>query len=172
MGGLGGYDPLLMELVPLAPEHAAELRRIHLTPEVAAYWGTMDEKFPDDEPESTRFTILVDGAVTGLVQYGEESETDFRRAWIDVFVDPAVRGRGVGTEAVKRVMRILIDERGHHRITIDPALENAAAVRSYIKAGFRPVGVCHSAWRNPDGEWRDELYMEYVELPGDVHRAA
>ena len=161
-----------MELVPLAPEHAEELRRIHLTPEVSAYWGAMAEGFPDDEPESTRFTIMVDGAVAGMVQYGEEDEPDYRHAWIDIFVDPALHGRGVGTEAVRRVMRLLIDERGHHRITIDPALENGAAVRSYIKAGFRPVGVCRAGWRNPQGEWRDELLMEYVELPGDVQGAA
>ena len=161
-----------MELVPLAPEHAEALRRIHLEPEVSRWWGAMDPAFPDDEPESTRFAILVDGAVAGMVQYGEETEPDYRHAWIDIFVDPAVHGRGVGTEAVRRVMRMLIDERGHHRITIDPALENGAAVRSYIKAGFRPVGVCRAGWRNPEGEWRDELFMEYVELPGDVQGAA
>ena len=162
----------MIALEPLAEAHAADLRRIHETPEVHRWWGAMDARFPFDEPESTRFAIVVDGRVAGLIQYGEESEPDFRRAWIDVFVDPVLHGRGVGTEAVRRVMRLLIDERGHHRITIDPALENGAAIRSYIKAGFRPVGVCRSAWRNPDGEWRDELYMEYVELPGDVQGAA
>ena len=162
----------MIELRPLASEDAEELRRIHLTPEVSRWWGPMEPGFPDDEPESTRFTIVVDDRVAGMIQYGEEPEPDFRRAWIDLFVDPALHGRGVGTEAVRRVMRLLIDERGHHRITIDPALENGAAIRSYVKAGFRPVGVCHSAWRNPEGEWRDELYMEYVELPGDVQGAA
>ncbi len=161
-----------LELVPLAPEHAEELRRIHLTPEVSRWWGAMEEAFPFDEPESTRFAIVVDGAVAGHIQHGEETEPDYRHAWIDLFVDPALHGRGVGTEAVRRVMRMLIDEHGHHRITIDPALENGAAVRSYIKAGFRPVGVCRAGWRNPDGEWRDELLMEYVELPGDVQGAA
>lgn len=162
----------MIELRPLASEHAAELRRIHLTPEVGAFWGTMDESFPFDEPESTRFTIVHEGRVAGLVQYGEEDEPEFRHAWIDLFVDPAQHGRGIGAEAVRQVMRHLIDERGHHRITIDPALENAAAVRCYVKAGFRPVGVCHAAWRNPAGEWRDELLMEYVELPGQVQRTA
>ncbi len=161
-----------LELVPLAPEHAEELRRIHLTPEVSRWWGAMEEAFPFDEPESTRFAIVVDGAVAGLIQHGEETEPDYRHAWIDLFVDPALHGSGVGTEAVRRVMRMLIDEHGHHRITIDPALENGAAIRSYIKAGFRPVGVCRAGWRNPDGEWRDELLMEYVELPGDVQGAA
>jgi aminoglycoside 6'-N-acetyltransferase len=161
-----------VQMRPIAAEDVAELRRIHLTPEVSAFWGEMAEGFPDDEPESTRFTILHEGRVAGLIQYGEEEEPDFRRAWIDIFVDPALHGRGVGTEAVRVLMRHLIDVRGHHRITIDPALENGAAIRSYTKAGFKPVGVCHAAWRNPAGEWRDELYMEYVELPGDVHGAA
>ncbi len=48
-----------VELVPLAPEHADELRRIHLTPEVLRWWGEMDPAFPDDEPEATRFAIVV-----------------------------------------------------------------------------------------------------------------
>ena len=56
-------------------------------------------------------------------------------------MDPAFHGRGIGTEAVRRVVRLLIDERGHHRITIDPAAENAAAIRAYEKVGFRPVGI-------------------------------
>lgn len=62
-------------------------------------------------------------------------------ASVDLFLDPALRGRGLGTEALRRVVRMLIEERGHHRITIDPATENLAAIRSYEKAGFRPVGV-------------------------------
>ena len=60
-------------------------------------------------------------------------------------------------------MRHLIDERGHHRITIDPASENAAAIRSYEKAGFRPIGLMEAAWRDEDGTWRDTLLMELVD---------
>ena len=164
MGGGGGPHPAVIELVPLAAEHAGELRRIHATPEVSAFWGTMDPKFPDDEPESTRLAIVHEGRVAGLIQYGEESEPDYRHAWIDIFVDPALHGRGIGTTAIRACLRLLIDERGHHRVTIDPAVENEAAIRCYAKAGFRPVGVCRAAWRNPEGEWRDELLMEFVEL--------
>ena len=54
-------------------------------------------------------------------------------------------------------------ERGHHRITIDPAPENEAAVRSYEKAGFARVGTLTRAYREPhSGEWRDELLMEWL----------
>jgi RimJ/RimL family protein N-acetyltransferase len=48
-------------LRPLAKRDAAQLRRIHSTPEVARWWELPDDDFPFDEPESTRLTIEVDG---------------------------------------------------------------------------------------------------------------
>ena len=163
---------MTIELQPLAPEHAAELRRIHQTPEVLRWWGEMADGFPDDEPETVRFAILHEGRVAGLVQVGEETEPDYRHAWIDVFVDPDKHGHGIGSEAVRRALRFAIEDRGHHRVTIDPSLYNVAAVRSYEKAGFLPVGVMRASWRNPDGVWEPSLLMEHVELPGDVQGAA
>ena len=155
-----------LELHPLAEEHAAALRAIHATAEVSAWWGAMDDDFPlGDEPETTRFAIVVGGEVAGMIQYGEEPEEDFRHAWIDIFVDPRRHGRGIGTEALRRLVATLIDERGHHRITIDPAVDNVAAVRSYEKAGFRTVGVMRRSWRDPGGTWRDSLLMEIVVDP-------
>jgi RimJ/RimL family protein N-acetyltransferase len=47
----------------------------------------------------------------------------------------------VGAEAVRRIVRLLIEERGHHRITIDPAAANARAINAYTKVGFRPIGT-------------------------------
>jgi aminoglycoside 6'-N-acetyltransferase len=150
-------------LRPLAPDDAAELLRIHREPEVLRWWDEPDEGFPDDEPEATRLTIVVDGAVAGLVQFSEELDPKYRSASIDVFVDPALRGRGVGTEAVRRVVRHLIDERGHHRITIDPAAANVAAIRAYEKVGFRAVGVMRAYERDVGGDgWHDGLLMELL----------
>jgi aminoglycoside 6'-N-acetyltransferase len=153
-----------LTLRPLAEGDEAELLRIHATPEVARWWDVPEAGFPwHDDPESTRLTIEVDGAVAGMIQFLEELEPRYRHASIDLFLDPAVHGRGLGTEAVRRVVRHLIDERGHHRITIDPAAENAPAIRSYEKVGFVPVGVMRAAWRDEAGEWRDTLLMELVE---------
>jgi aminoglycoside 6'-N-acetyltransferase len=153
----------LVVLRPVAEGDAATLRAIAATPEVFRWWGRQGDGFPlADEPEATRFAILEGGAVVGLAQYGEEPEEDYRHAWIDVFVDPRRHGRGLGTDAVRTLARHLLDERGHHRVTIDPAAANAAAVRSYEKAGFTPVGVMRKAWRGPDDEWHDVLLMELV----------
>lgn len=151
-----------VELRPIQWDDGAALRAIHLKPGVAKWWGRMDDDFPFDEPESTRFTLLADGEVVGLIQFGEEMEPDFRHAWIDLFLDPRLHDQGLGTEAVATLARHLLQERGHHRITIDPATDNRAAIRSYEKAGFRPVGVMRAAWRDPEGHWSDALLMELV----------
>lgn len=153
-----------LELRPTVEADTAELRRIHALPEVACWWDEPCEGFPmTDEPEATRLTIVVDGRISGLIQYGQELEPKYRHGWIDIFLDPAVHGRGVGTEAVRRVVRILMDEHGHHRVTIDPAADNVAAIRAYEKAGFRRVGIMRQAERDADGQgWHDSLMMDLL----------
>jgi aminoglycoside 6'-N-acetyltransferase len=107
--------------------------------------------------------IEVGGRVAGLIEYHEELEPRYRHASIDVFLDPPLPGQGIGTEAVRRVVALLIEERGHHRITIDPAASNFAAIRSYEKAGFRAVGVMRLYEQDADGPgWHDGLLMELI----------
>jgi aminoglycoside 6'-N-acetyltransferase len=149
---------------PIEERDAAELRRIHALPEVVRWWDVPEEGFPlTDDTDSMRFTIEVDGAVAGMIQFYEELEAKYKHANVDVFLDPAFHGRGIGTEAVRRIVRLLIDERGHHRITIDPAADNAAAIRAYEKVGFRRVGVMREYERDTGGEaWHDGLLMELL----------
>jgi aminoglycoside 6'-N-acetyltransferase len=142
----------------------AELVRIHRTPEVRRWWGDPEDGFPwSDDPEETRLTIEVGGQVAGLVQFYEEPTPKYRHAAMDLFLDPRLHGRGLGTEVVRLLARHLIDERGHHRITIDPAACNAAAIRAYEKAGFRRVGVLRGYERDTDGDgWHDGLLMDLL----------
>jgi aminoglycoside 6'-N-acetyltransferase len=151
-------------LRPLAAEDVEELLRIHRTPEVARWWDEPDPEFPGDEDSDTvRWTIVVDGAVAGLVQFWEETEPKYRHAGVDMFLDPALHGQGLGTEALRQVVRHLLYERGHHRIAIDPAAANAAAIRAYEKVGFRAVGVMRRYERDPGGEdWHDGLLMDLL----------
>jgi aminoglycoside 6'-N-acetyltransferase len=155
-----GSDIVLRALVAT---DAQELRRIRATPDVARWWEPLEDEFPFDDDEVTRLTIEVDGAVAGMVQFGEELDPKYRHASIDLFLDPALHRRGIGTEVVRRVVRQLIDERGHHRITIDPAADNTAAIRVYEKVGFRRVGVMRRYERDVDGRgWHDGLLMELL----------
>jgi aminoglycoside 6'-N-acetyltransferase len=151
-------------LRPLAEGDRVALLRIHCSPEVRCWWGDPDEGFPfDDEPDCTRLTVEHDGVVAGLVQFHEEQTPRYRHAALDLFLDPALHGRGLGTEVLRRVVRHLIEERGHHRITIDPAADNAAAIRAYEKVGFTHVGVMRHYERDVDGVgWHDGLLMELL----------
>jgi aminoglycoside 6'-N-acetyltransferase len=152
-----------LALRPLLEADTAELLRIHRAPEVRRWWGAPPADFPDDDPGCTRLTIEVDGRVAGLIQYCEELEPRYRHAGIDLFIDPALHGRGHGSEAVRRVVELLINECGHHRITIDPALANEAAIRAYEKVGFSAVGVMRQYERDAEGgEWHDALLMELL----------
>lgn len=154
-------------LTPTVAEDGPALRALHSTPEVARWWDLPEPGFPmDDEPETTRFTIRHADEIAGLIQYGEENEPKYRAASMDIFLGPAFHGRGIGTRAIRMVLDILINERGHHRVTIDPAAHNHAAIRCYEKAGFRRVGIIRLAERDSDGNgWHDALLMELVVDP-------
>jgi aminoglycoside 6'-N-acetyltransferase len=160
----GGGLPAGVVLRGLTEADVAPLRRIRATPEVHAWWDELEDDFPlGDEPGAARLVVEVDGEVAGLVEYHEEHEPKYRHAGIDIFLDPARHGRGLGSAVVRRVVEHLVDDRGHHRVTIDPAVDNVAAVRAYEKAGFRRVGVMRCAERDVGGGgWHDSLLMELI----------
>ena len=97
-----------------------------------------------------------------MIQYYEETDEEFRHAGIDLFLGTPYHARGLGTDAVRAMARHLIVDRGHHRLTIDPAAHNERAIRCYEKAGFKRVGIMREYWLDPDGVWRDGLLLDML----------
>jgi aminoglycoside 6'-N-acetyltransferase len=153
-------------LRPLTLDDVPALADIQAQPGVSRWWGLPDEedlrKQAAGESEETGYAITADGDVVGLIQYAEENDPMYRHAGIDLFLSDAVQGRGLGTDAVRTLARHLIRDRGHHRLVIDPAADNEAAIRTYEKVGFRPVGVMRRYERSPEGAWRDGLLMDLL----------
>jgi aminoglycoside 6'-N-acetyltransferase len=154
-------------LRPVVPADAAGLTAILATPEVARWWPAYDRARVDAEylvaeDDVIVWAILIEDRLVGLIQASEENEPEFRHASIDLFLDPGVQGQGLGPDAIRAVARHLIEDRGHHRFTIDPAADNGHAIRAYEKVGFRPVGRLRRYQRFPDGSWRDGLLMELL----------
>jgi aminoglycoside 6'-N-acetyltransferase len=156
-----------VRLRPAATTDIAELARIRATPEVRRRWRggeDMTVAVADDlaQADVETFVIELDGRVVGATQWHAETEPDYRHASIDIYLDPVMHGRGLGTDAVRTLARHLIVDQGHHRLVIDPAADNAAAIRTYSKVGFRPVGLMRRYERDMDGTWRDGLLMDLL----------
>jgi len=157
----------LVRLELATAEHVPALAAIRRTPEVHEFWrggDDLDAAVIEDlqEPGSTPYVIEFSSRVVGWIQWSAEEDPDYRYASIDIYLDPAARGRGLGTDAVRTMARHLIDEHGHHRLEIDPAADNAAAIRCYEKVGFRPVGIRRRSERGNDGSWHDGLLMDLL----------
>jgi aminoglycoside 6'-N-acetyltransferase len=134
-------------------------------PEVARWWGDrveddLHEALADDD--TTLWVVQESDDVIGMVQAWEETDPMYRHAGIDISLHPRWHGRGLGADTVRTVARHLFEDRGHHRVTIDPAAGNARAIRSYERVGFRPVGVMREYERGPDGTWHDGLLMDML----------
>lgn len=153
-------------LRPLRTEDADRLLEILREPEVSRWWGEYGaDRVRRDFLEATDeviYAIEAAGELIGLIQYGEEEDPDYRHASVDIFLTSMSVGQGLGSEAIRVLARYLFDERGHHRLTIDPAAANERAIRAYERAGFRSVGVMREYERGPDGSWHDGLLMDLL----------
>jgi L-amino acid N-acyltransferase YncA len=125
-------------------------------------WGdeAASAQWPCDHPSATRFAVVLDGSVCGMVQYREEEEPAYRHARRSIsFSIRLCTGRV--SAATPLSSRYLVRKRGHHRLVIDPAADNEAAIRCYAAVGFRPVGIMRRYERDADGTgWHDALLMD------------
>jgi aminoglycoside 6'-N-acetyltransferase len=163
----------MVSLRPATTDDVPALAAIRATPEVFRWWrgqGDMAAEVAADlaDPDATVLAVEIDGRVVGAIQWSAETEPDYRHAGIDIYLDPSVHGRGVGADAIRTLARHLIIDQGFHRLVIDPATDNAAAIRCYSNVGFRPVGIMRKYERGSDGTWHDGLLMDLLadELAG------
>jgi aminoglycoside 6'-N-acetyltransferase len=157
----------IVTIRPLRPDDRDALVAVLSDPTVAEWWDSRGAEVSArellaDDPTVAVFALEVDGELAGSIQYSEELEPDYRHAGIDIFMSSRFQGRGVGTDAVRTMARYLIEVRGHHRLTIDPAAANARAIHVYEKVGFKRVGVMRRYERGQDGTFHDGLLMDML----------
>lgn len=110
-----------------------------------------------------RFPFIVaevDGRVAGWASTSEYSDRHFYAgiAECSVYVDPELRGRGIGMA----LLAALAEEaagRGFHKLIAKLYATNEASMRLVTKGGFREVGT-HLRHGTLDGEWRDVILVE------------
>lgn len=105
---------------------------------------------------------LSEGVICGwasLNQFNARAAYDYV-ADLSIYVAREWRGRGVGV-ALMRALEERARALGYHKIVLAGFPTSEAAMRLYMRQGFRTVGVYHEQGML-DGQWVDVMLMEKV----------
>ena len=152
-----------MTVRPPTDADAAPLLDILTEPEVSRWWvGYTPERIREEILESGNALVMeIDGECAGAVFLYPNEDPEYLHVVIHLFLGARWYGKRYGAEALAIVIAHLATL-GHHRFTLDPNVNNAPAIRSYERLGFRPVGVLREYQLRPDGSHEDGLLMDLV----------
>lgn len=153
-------------LRPVERDDVPRLAEILAEPEVARWYHAEDPLATAgellDDPDGVALVVETGGQIAGCIQFYENTDPEYRHAGMDIFLSAHRQGQGLGPESLRVLGRYLLDERGHHRLIIDPAAANERAIRAYERVGFRPVGVLREYERGADGSFHDGFLMDLL----------
>lgn len=154
---LGG-GPLGVRLERAGPRHAAALRDGFNSGAAApsTRWHLPRPMTTVDPKGMRRYAIVREKRVIGTCRLWEPQFAGLELA-IAIF-DPAERGRGAGTFAVKRLCEVAFLELETHRVELGVYPDNAAAIRVYEKCGFQREALLRH-YIHHEGGWRDLIWM-------------
>jgi RimJ/RimL family protein N-acetyltransferase len=96
--------------------------------------------------------------VIGEARLDRVDMQDRRASFAIGILDPQCLGKGIGTEAMRLVLRFAFDQLKLHRVSLRVLAYNHRAIRSYQKCGFVIEGYeREAAWVN--GQWHDDVIM-------------
>jgi ribosomal protein S18 acetylase RimI-like enzyme len=91
-------------------------------------------------PEAERRTIMIDGNAVGRLVTARDRHAEAPTLRIvDIVLDPAARGRGIGTAVLEHTIRTA-REAGWSALSLMVAHTNPHAARLYRRLGFLPIG--------------------------------
>ena len=156
----------LISLRPATVDDAPYLAALAMHPDVAPFVSTsvaLDQEelaaeIAAGDPAAGEHVVFVldHGARAGAAHWERINRRSRIAAISRVVVDPRLRGRGFGAFAVRALADELLGARGFHRVQLEAYGFNAAALRTFERAGFTREGVRRRAyWRH--GEWQDGI---------------
>lgn len=152
----------LVTLRAVREEDAQPLLAILLEPEVALWWvGYTPERVRAEfieQPEITRI-IEVDGECAGALWVMRSADAEYPTTVMHLFIGTRFRGRRIGEETLALAIREEFAA-GITRVTLDPNINNAGAIRSYERLGFSRIGVLRDYQVRPGGALEDALFLD------------
>ena len=81
-----------------------------------------------------------------------------RHGSLIIGIDPALRGRGLGTDALRVILKYAFLEMNFNRVGLEVMSYNEAGLRAYAKAGFQQEG------RLREFVYRDGVYYDVINM--------
>ncbi len=105
--------------------------------------------------------IIADRATDSRLGHIDLVEIDRRhaRAGVAIYIAPAHRGTGTGTDAVNLMTKHALTELGLHQLWARVAADNAPSLAMFQKCGYRPAGRLRS-WIKRRGRWVDAIMLQ------------
>lgn len=167
--GLGPLDPAMVPDLTRWINDFATLRTLGMDPRPVT--ATEEEQWyqrviSDQDTIHFAIHVLEDMAHVGGVNL---HAIDRRHQTCEVgiaILDPARRGRGLGTEAVRLVTDYALHALSMHNVQLRVLAFNEAGIRAYRKAGFREYGRRREAHLH-NGRWWDIIFMDVIATEWD-----
>ena len=171
-----------MSSVVLAPLTAADLDAVELLvtdgdvlrftrvpdpppPGFAQSWfGTYEEGRRDGTREAFAIVDSPSGQFLGIA-VAPQIDRATRTAELGYVVAPAARGRGVATEALRRLTEWAFSELGMERLELLISVENESSKRVAVRCGYVREGVLRS--KHFKGDLREDTEI-WSRLPSDA----
>ncbi len=108
------------------------------------------------------FAIEHEGRAIGQANY-RDWQPKAKSAEVGIGIgEPALWGKGLGREALRLLVRHMVDDLGAHRISLHVLAYNDRAISSYRAAGFDVEGLERDAVMTDRGFYADDVAMAYI----------
>jgi RimJ/RimL family protein N-acetyltransferase len=136
---------------------SAPYRPVHFS-DHEAWWSSVSR---DQSVELFAIRLLGENRLVGTCQL-LAIDHRHRSAELQIRIgDEDARGRGLGTEAVRLLLRHAFDDLGLRRVSLHVLASNARAIATYEKTGFVREGVLRQA-AYTDGDAHDVVVMSVL----------
>lgn len=125
---------------------------VSMTMEAARGWAQSHAGDPH------AWMIEVQGRLIGEIKLHSIDARDRRASMAIGIYDRTQLNKGLGTEAIKLLLRHAFEELHLHRISIRVLAYNDRAIRAYAKCGFKVEGRERET-AFVDGQWHDDVMM-------------
>jgi len=142
----------------LGAEPDENLRLYGVQPYGAAFGHEDAERWVNTLAQHPHAWVIEGSSLLGSIRLDRVDLVDRRASLAIGLLRREDQGRGLGTEAVRRVLTYGFDELGLHRVSLRVLADNSRAIRSYEKCGFQVEGRERETVFL-DGAWRDDLIM-------------